>query len=597
MRAIAGKSLRQLAAAGSTAAVGAVAVAVLSVAVPAAAGGRVFTGAGLTADGGGYLLSSTIGHMYAFGAARAVNNPARFSGSIADVAVTADGRGAMAVSTTGQFYAYGTVQAQPNPRGFTGEITAVAVTADGRGAMAVSSAGQFYAYGTARPQINPTGFSGRIVDVALTADGRGAMAVSSAGQFYAYGTARAQTNPTGFTGQIVGLDITADEQGALALSSAGQFYAYGTARAQTNVTGANGQMVAVDMTANGSAAIALSSTGQVHARGVGHRGNGDWGCERYGGADVCLDIRARYEALGGAGGTLGIPTSHEFSAGGGRGLGMHFQGGSIYWSPATGAWDVRGVIRDKYFASGAENSVLGFPKSGEFPASGGMARGTHFTGGSIYWSPATGAKAVNGDIRRVWESERWENGRLGLPVTDELRGYARVSRLSFFVGGSIATGPSGTRAYPLSETADALSEALTLDNMSRTDFMSLQRVRSTKQEKPLNWMNNGCSGPTYGDVDSTFREACLRHDFGARNFGPHGHGLDPSGDRLDKVNVTFEQDMKESCKKKGNPRLQNNGLWISKSRPLGLSCSEGVAVVYQAVRLTATGAASPWKWW
>jgi hypothetical protein len=63
------------------------------------------------------------------------------------------------------------------------------------------------------------------------------------------------------------------------------------------------------------------------------------------------------------------------------------------------------------------------------------------------------------------------------------------------------------------------------------------------------------------------------------------------------VNATFERDMKELCQKKGNPRLQNKGLWMSKSRPLGLSCGEGVAVVYQAVRMTATGAASPWKWW
>lgn len=39
---------------------------------------------------------------------------------------------------------------------------------------------------------------------------------------------------------------------------------------------------------------------------------------------------------------------------------MHFQTGSIYHSSSTGAWDVRGLIRDKYFSFDAENSVLGF---------------------------------------------------------------------------------------------------------------------------------------------------------------------------------------------------------------------------------------------
>ncbi len=121
MRAIAGKSFRRLVATGSPVAVGAAALP--TVAVPAAASGRVFTGAGLTADGGGYLLSSTIGHMYAFGAARAVHNPVQFSGPVTDVAVTADGRGAMAVSTAGQFYAYGTARAQNKQRPVDQQVT------------------------------------------------------------------------------------------------------------------------------------------------------------------------------------------------------------------------------------------------------------------------------------------------------------------------------------------------------------------------------------------------------------------------------------------------------------------------------------------
>ena len=43
------------------------------------------------------------------------------------------------------------------------------------------------------------------------------------------------------------------------------------------------------------------------------------------------------------------------------GLGQHFKTGSIYWSPRTGAWDVRGAIRDKWFSMAAERGLLGMP--------------------------------------------------------------------------------------------------------------------------------------------------------------------------------------------------------------------------------------------
>jgi len=150
---------------------------------------RTFTGLGLTADGHGYLLTSSAGEFYAFGTASPQQNPTGFSGSIVGVATTADGRGALAVSSSGQFYAYGTAHAWPNPTGSSG-IVGVAITADGQGAVAMSDTGQFYAYGTAHPQNNPTGFTGSMIGVKLTADGQGLTALSSSGQIYAYGTAQ-----------------------------------------------------------------------------------------------------------------------------------------------------------------------------------------------------------------------------------------------------------------------------------------------------------------------------------------------------------------------------------------------------------------------
>jgi hypothetical protein len=527
------------------------------------AAGRVFSGLALTADGQGYSLTATSGEKYAFGTARSQPNPTGFSGRIVDVALTADGRGTMAVSSAGQFYAYGTARPQPNPKGFSGEIVAVALTADGQGAMAVSSAGQFYAYGTARPQPNPSGFSGRIVDVALTADGQGAMAVSSAGQFYAYGTAQPQQNPTGFSGEIIGVALTADGRGAMAVSSAGQFYAYGTAQPQQNPSGFSGRIVDVALTADGRGAAALSSIGQVYAYGsVTYHGNGDHGCTRYGGADVCLEIRAKYESLGGPHGFLGIPTSEEFPAGGGRGLGMHFQGGSIYWSPSTGAHEVRGAIRDRWAAANWENGFLGFPISDEFSAGSGRGRGSHFQNGSIYWSPSTGAHEVHGAIREEWGRLGWEHN-LGFPVTDEHDSFEGADRASFFDNGAIYwSAARGAKGWRLPYHTNTYQEALTILRLPLPEFLSLRAVRSAFDPgsglEVLDWTNDGCSGPTYQDVDSFFYDACLRHDFGWRNFGHTGKGLglDPTQARKNEIDTALHTDALATCAQRGQPLVR-----------------------------------------
>jgi hypothetical protein len=540
---------------------GAVMASVAPLLVPAAAAAatRVFTGIDVRSDGDGYMLSSARGEMYAFGGADAVRNPANFTGDIADVALTADGKGALAVSSAGQFYASGTATSQRNPSGFSGRIVGVALTADGRGAMAVSSAGQFYAYGTAKAQPNPSGFSGEIVDVALTADGQGAMAISSTGQFYAYGTAKAQPNPSRFTGRIVGLSITADGRGAMALSSAGQFYAYGTAAAQSNPRNFSGEMIALDLTADGRGVVALSSTGQVYAYGTArHYGNGDSGCESFSGRDVCNNIRSRYKALGGPGGPLGPPTSSEFGVTNG-GLGQHFKTGSIYWSARTGAWDVRGAIRDKWFSMAAERGLLGMPVGGEFFSNGRW--GSRFANGSIYFSGATGAHAVHGEIHRVYAANNFAEGPLGMPLTDEVNGAGDWAggKASFFVGGSIVRDGSNTRVRELS-AADRRAEARTLQAMTLDDFMAVQR--GVDKSDTIQWNTDGCSGPTGGELDRIFEAACIRHDFGSKSFGPRNLRLDTSEASFNRVNDIFRTDLKSICTKNGNPWVTNKGVTV-----------------------------------
>ncbi|MCW2684725.1 MAG: repeat-containing protein [Blastococcus sp.] len=146
---------------------------------------------------------------------------------------------------------------------------------------------------------------------------------------------------------------------------------------------------------------------------------------------------------------LGYPTGDEFCGWlTGGGCGQHFQRGSIYWSPATGAHAVRGALRDRWAALGWESGALGYPVGGEFCgwlAGGGC--GQHFQRGSIYWSPATGAHAVLGALRDRWAALGWESGALGYPVAEESCGGSMCTQ-RFQRGGLVWTPARGVAPVP-----------------------------------------------------------------------------------------------------------------------------------------------------
>jgi hypothetical protein len=131
------------------------------------------------------------------------------------------------------------------------------------------------------------------------------------------------------------------------------------------------------------------------------------------------EIDAKYRALGGCGSFLGAALTQELRTPDGAGRYNVFENGSIYWSPATAAHEVHGAIRDKYKDVGWEAGVLGYPVSDEISAPDGSGRYAMFERGSIYWSPATGAHEVHGRIRDKWQELGWEAGALGYPVSDE----------------------------------------------------------------------------------------------------------------------------------------------------------------------------------
>ena len=181
-------------------------------------------------------------------------------------------------------------------------------------------------------------------------------------------------------------------------------------------------------------------------------------------------IGARYSAMNGPSSWLGYPTGEEHQIKGG--FFQQFENGAIYWTPQTGAVEVKsdiidawgkhgwetgafgyptapaqqvagggavqqfqngvavrdkdgkvrmieGKIGEKYIeAGGPADSSLGFPRSEEIKVKGGAF--TQFEHGNIYWSASSGAHIIKyGKIFDAWGEDKWEQGRFGWPIEDQ----------------------------------------------------------------------------------------------------------------------------------------------------------------------------------
>ncbi|WP_432494046.1 CAP domain-containing protein [Kineococcus auxinigenes] len=129
-------------------------------------------------------------------------------------------------------------------------------------------------------------------------------------------------------------------------------------------------------------------------------------------------ILSRYQGTGGPGSALGLPTTSELAAPDRTGRFAHFDGGSIYWTPSTGAQVVRGAIRGAWSSLGWENSAVGYPTGEEFAIRDG-GRVQRFARGLVYWTPKLGAHEVHGAFGGTYAAQGWENGSLGYPRTGE----------------------------------------------------------------------------------------------------------------------------------------------------------------------------------
>jgi hypothetical protein len=118
-----------------------------------------------------------------------------------------------------------------------------------------------------------------------------------------------------------------------------------------------------------------------------------------------------------------------------------FQYGAIYVMP-DGVYEVHGAIYQKYVGLGAEAGFLGFPQTDEQSTVFGTGRFNHFQRGSIYWTSQTGAWEIHGSIRNKWWQLDGDRSDLGYPISDEEdwtdpSSYYLAGRISHFQRGSL----------------------------------------------------------------------------------------------------------------------------------------------------------------
>ncbi|WP_144008724.1 septal ring lytic transglycosylase RlpA family protein [Enemella evansiae] len=126
-----------------------------------------------------------------------------------------------------------------------------------------------------------------------------------------------------------------------------------------------------------------------------------------------------YARVGFETGKLGYPIEGEFCGLRDGGCAQRYQGGLMYWSPASGPAPMWGAISQAYAGAGFETGPLGYPTEGEFCGlrDGGCAQ--RLQGGMIYWSPPSGSHPVRGAILAGYAAQGWEAGRLGYPTSSE----------------------------------------------------------------------------------------------------------------------------------------------------------------------------------
>lgn len=117
-----------------------------------------------------------------------------------------------------------------------------------------------------------------------------------------------------------------------------------------------------------------------------------------------------------------------------------FEGARVYYkNGASNAFEVHGAILDKYLATGGVNK-WGYPVSNEMDVKNGstvIGKSSEFEGCTIFWSAASGAYEVHGDIRTKYNDLKGPLSQLGFPTSDEHDIAGASGKYNTFQHGSI----------------------------------------------------------------------------------------------------------------------------------------------------------------
>jgi LGFP repeat len=196
---------------------------------------------------------------------------------------------------------------------------------------------------------------------------------------------------------------------------------------------------------------------------------------------------------------------------------LRYENGWVYYNPIEKqCFAIWGDIQKKWAAEGYENGWMGYPIGNHLSTPNKEGAYVHFENGSIYFSPNTGTQIVKGDIKKYWANLGWENSPdLGFPTTGEVamnyNGYTVYQQFEFgtvFWGAgkpillsedSKAIIPTDKRIKPANETEEDKNKRHK-QNRENEEFI-FSFVPYSFESKEFNHFDNNSKIDLYGYMD------------------------------------------------------------------------------------------------